>query len=406
MKTLLKMKHLLYRTLLLLPFVFIMAGKSNGQRFANKALLEVPDSSGFYGIDITPQFSAFIKTDLADVRILNEAQKQVPFVVRDAAWVFIHSRFDTLPIIRNEVTDSGRSIIVVQNKTRGALTGMALVIKNADVQRNATLSGSNDGKNWFTIVENIYLSNTVSSDKDVYMQQITFPLSSYHYFRLSIDNNKNAPLNIVAAVRTTEESFKAVDPYVENPGISFIQKDSSDNYSYIFLNNTQGFHIAKVAVEIKGPKFFKRQVSIETGAFSYSYTMETGMQYEFVVPVFKDKKWSIRIYNGDNPPLTIASVKTWQSRKQLVTYLEAGKQHELVFNDLYAHAPAYELQNFQDSIPANVKMLTPGPVEKVMTDASDEKKEGNKVWLWITLGALILVLLYFTIRLVKDMRNS
>jgi hypothetical protein len=389
-----------------LILLFLLAGFSQTQaQFKNKAMLDVPDSTGFYSIQITPELSGFIKTDLSDIRIMNEQQKQVPFVVRNAATPKINNRFDTLSIVQNRLNDSGKSVIVVQNETAAMLNGFALVIKNADVLRSASLMGSNDGKSWFSIVENIYFSNASSQDKDEYLQQVSFPLSSYHFYKIVINNEKNAPLNVMSVIKVVSEEFKARDPYVSNPFVTFSQKDSSDGYSYVTVENPYAYHIEKIDLEVKGPKFFKRDLAVEAGSGNYQYTIDAGSIHSFIVPVFNDKRWTIRIYNGDNPPLSVTALQTYQSDKQLIALLDAGKKYTLYMNDSAAKAPSYELQNFKDSIPQVTRNIAVDTIEKIRTETI-KKVETSKNWLWITLIVVLIVLTFFTVRLVRDVQKK
>ncbi|MBV4356073.1 hypothetical protein [Pinibacter aurantiacus] len=386
--------------------LFLLTGLVQTQaQFKNKATLQTPDSTGFYSIEFTPAISGFVKTDLSDIRILDEQQKQVPFIIRNAAMRKIDNRFDTLSVLQNRIDDSGRSVIVVQNKGTEKLDGFTLVIKNADVLRSASLMGSDDEKSWYSIIENIYFSNASSVEKDDYLQQINFPLSGYHFYKIVINNGKNAPLNITSVIKSITEETKAIDPYVSNPALSFSQKDSTDGYSYILVENPSGYHIERLDVDVTGPKFFKRELAIEAGISNYLYTVKADSNHSFIVPVFNDKKWTIKIYNGDNPPLVVAALKTFQSRKQLIASLDAGKKYALYMNDSAAKAPSYELQNFKDSIPQIVKIIAVGSIEKNITEAT-KKVEASKKWLWITLVVVLIVLAFFTVRLVKDVQKK
>lgn len=400
------MNRINYRNSTAVIILYLLLGFTQAQaQFKNKATLQTPDSTGFYSVDITPAISGFIKTDLSDIRILDEQQKQVPFIIRNAAIRKIDNRFDTLSVLQNRTDDSGRSVIVVQNKGVQKIDGFTLVIKNADVLRSASLMGSDDEKNWYSIVENIYFTNASSVEKDDYLQQINFPLSSYHFYKIAINNGKNAPLNITSVIKSITEESKAIDPYISNPDINFSQKDSTDGYSYIFVENPSAYHIEKLDVDVKGPKFFKRELAIEAGFSHYSYAIKADSNHSFIAPVFNDKKWTIKIYNGDNPPLVVTALKTFQSRKQLIASLDAGKKYALYLNDSVAKAPLYELQNFNDSIPQIVKNISVGSIEKNVVETAT-KVEASKKWLWITLVIVLGVLAFFTMRLVKDVQKK
>ncbi|MEP7144660.1 MAG: hypothetical protein ABI707_17390, partial [Ferruginibacter sp.] len=52
------------------------------QQFNYTAELDTVASTGFYAITISPQLSAYIKTDLADIRIADKNKQWVPHILQ------------------------------------------------------------------------------------------------------------------------------------------------------------------------------------------------------------------------------------------------------------------------------------------------------------------------------------
>ncbi|MEX6690540.1 hypothetical protein QTN47_23710 [Danxiaibacter flavus] len=397
-----------FKAIMIVVASLVAFAQSSAQHFKYEASVQKIDSSGFYAINITPELSSHIKNDFSDIRIMDDHNTQVPFLIRNTFAQQPHVSGVPMPIVQNRTTDSGRSEIIIQNRTGTLLNEMTLQIKNADVQRYATLRGSNDEKQWFTILENINFKKDNAGKEDFYLQDLSFPANQYAYFKLIINNGKEAPLQILSATtQILEKATPTTGAYIATPQLSFVQKDSSDKNTYITVTNENFYHIEKVALAVEAPKFFKRKITISNVNSTEYFELSSNIDNSFVIPAFNTKKFIIKIENEDNPPLVIKSLHTYQSAKELIAYLDAKKSYSLFMGDPVLQSPSYELQSFKDSIPAQIKRLAIGEIKSVQQPKSDVKNSVflNKGVLWVTLAIVLAILLFFTLKLTKQVRK-
>jgi len=396
-----KYKQLLCVVLLFVVFV------SRAQQFSEKAILDSVSKTGFYNIAVTPELSSYIKTDFSDFRIANDKNQYQPYIISTVKKFFNSNNYTALEILKNETADSGRSILILKNTQAKQISSIALKIRNAAVSRNATISGSDNGQKWFTIKEDITLTKESSNDKDYFIQTLSFPGSSYYYYKLVIENAKNDPLNILEAGYFTNMEYKNINVYIDNPLPVFAQIDSSDHYSYISVEQPLPYHIERISIHVSGPPFFKRDIELikQDGAVS-SFQISSDSIFYFYVPVFNSKKFLLRIYNGDNPPLHISSVITVQEGRNIITYLEAGKQYTLLMHDSTATMPVYDLQHFKDSIIIRAEPLKILSFETVNANNKDAGSLWTNKLLWIIIIAAVIVLGLFTLRLTKEVQQK
>jgi hypothetical protein len=387
--------------------LLFIASASKAQHFSEKAKLDTVIKTGFYSISITSELSSYIKTDFSDLRITDEREQYLAYLISSPHNFSYGDSYSVLKITKNEITDSGRSVIILENQQGNLISSIALKIRNAAVSRNATISGSDDEQKWFAVKEGISLEKELSNDEDRYVQTLSFPGSSYRYYKLVIENGKNDPLNILEAGYFTSVEYKKTDNYIANPSVIFRQIDSSDHNSYIFVEQSYAYHTEKISINVEGPPFFKRDVDlIRANGNVSSFQIASGNVFSFYTPLFNDKKFFLRIYNGDNLPLHIANVYTAQESKNVITFLQAGKQYHLLMNDSSAIKPVYDLQQFKDSIIQNVqelKILSFKKIEQV-------KKEETTLWinklLWPIIIVVVLVLATLTFRLTKEIQQK
>jgi len=377
---------------------------AESQTFHNSARLDTVGKAGFYAVSITPTLSSYVKKDFSDLRVVDENGNPVPYLLYSKVRMLKPDYFKPFKIISNKLIDSGKSVIVLENGDTGKVSEISMRIKNTAVSRTFDISGSDDKTHWFSIVENINMSKRFATENDSYIEDISFPLSAYRYFRIIIYNGKNDPLNIIGAGRYVSAGHLPASELLLNPTPKYKRKDSSDRISYITVFNPDLFHIDHVGLKVKGPKFFRRQVDVVTNnQLIGSFIVSVDSSFIFSLPVINDSAFELRIYNGDNPPLDIAAISTSQENEKIIAYLEAGKNYQLELTNSKATMPRYDLEDFKDSVPMEIpalKFLSIEPV-KAVAEVKD-KSIFTQVWIWPVLVTVLLVLVLFTFRLTKE----
>lgn len=377
---------------------------AGAQNFTEKANLQPVTENGFYSIAVTPQLSSYVTVDYSDLRIADDKNRFVPYIIVSKRPSFIAHNYNRLPIIKNVLGDSGRSELIIKNEMHEKISSLALLIRNAAVNRYATISGSDDQYNWFSILENINLEDRAGINTDKYVQTINFPTSSYTFFKIIIDNRKNNPLNIIEAGSYIDSEYRMEDNYVVNPSPVFVQKDSSDNNTYIDVHQNAAYHIEKISLQIESQGFFERDAEVMNRSGIASFKIRTGNIPRLDLPAFNDTAWSIKIYNGDNPPLKINSISLQQRSRNIIAYLQAGKSYHLLMHDSSSTKPLYDLQKFEDSIPARPPQLNIISFETINpTSAVISKMTLSSTWLWTLIIVVLVTLGFVTYRLTKEM---
>lgn len=98
-------------------------------------------------------------------------------------------------------------------------------------------------------------------------------------------------------------------------------------------------------------------------------------------------------------------MSAFQLTISLLTYLQDNKNYYIYFGDSTATAPKYDLQFFKDTLEKNTVSLLTGNIEK-NTDikiTSKESSSNNSVMLWVIIIAVLLVLSFFTFKMIKEM---
>ena len=397
-------RSLLYKlllTVMLLPALLFCRAQSG---FIYQTALDNVKEPGFYKIVLKPQVVAKCRKELHDIRIFDDKGKQVPYLLRTDYNNYSQNNFIELPMLSVQQNTDSQTHVIIQNKLNKPLSELILVIRNMDASRTVTISGSDDQQRWFVIKENIFLDNISSSGNDRFNQSVQFPASSYKYFTIIINGKGLLPINITKA--GVYEHIMYNSKYVDLPGPEVSQKDSSDK-SYIRLTFNDEYVIEKIALNVDGPKFFNRAVFISEEYYSAQNAYHLRPDVTDISSIDrKTKELNLVIHNEDNPALKIRSAKAYQLNMYLLTWLEPGNTYTMLFGNAAAKAPRYDLQFFKDSIQNNFKEITTGPViNNPLLSATKQPENHQKTLLWVILSAVGALLLFFTWRMAKEIKQ-
>jgi hypothetical protein len=377
----------------------------HAQNFSWQSKIDPVPENGFYSIPLSMDWLLHSKTDLADTRIQDDLRKPVPYLIKKKV-VIRSSEFINFPIIT--YTDSIITTLEVDALVRPGLNELFLIMGNSGVERSASLSGSNDGRQWYIVEENITLQRGIR-EKENYIQKVIFPFIGYRYLKLRINNKGTDPLAIIKAGVFKESPLADESRFKFHPGTSYLQRDSSDGNSYVWIRNDLAYPVNKIDIDLTGPRFYKRPVKIfdaqVQGNLNFLGEAELNPAQEPVIRVNagKTNELLLVIQNGENPPLKFNSVKTSGIIPEIIAYLEKGKNYLLLAGDSMLKSPDYELRHFRDSIPAVSPILNIGPVEAINT--VQKPVEGKNSWLWPSIIVMVLVLGLLAFKLLKEMKS-
>ncbi len=114
------------------------------------------------------------------------------------------------------------------------------------------------------------------------------------------------------------------------------------------------------------------------------------------------------IQNDDNLPLKIDSVKAYQNAYAIFAYLKAGQKYKLMFGNDSIAPPVYDISAFSDSIKNAILLKTGEIITNQITGYKTitTGKSLNNVWLWTAIISVLLILLYFTSTLLKQVNKK
>lgn len=389
------------------------------QQFTVSSKLSGAKADALHLLRLSPEFRLYSDSNPSGIRIYDSKNREVPYAIttNTNAGIIIANGFTNYPILsKNKVADTSSSVII-ENISANKLKEITLAIANTDATKTYSISGSNDLKEWFGLVNNQTLDNLYSSQDIMVYKTVSLPLTTYRYLKVDFDDKKTLPVNIIAAGvlksgQVPQPIFETLSPVIK------IVEVPSEKKTRITVSFDQPIAVNQIAFAIKEPVYFKRNAHIlipelvkrkrKTSTVLNEYTtfeLNSSGSNSFGNLDLLEKEFIIEIENNDNQPLVISSVKIYQSPVELLAYLKKGENYTIKAGNNELGAASYDIQDLNE-LPKDIPQVTILPVHKLTATKNSESSSSNTwiMWLCIITGALIV--LYFCLSMVKDMKNK
>lgn len=364
----------------------------------HRAVLSPVDADGFYAIDLPAPLIGAARADLADLRIRDEHGREVAYFVREATSVSRGHDFEPYPIELNRRTSQTDIRIQTDGERVSSFT---VRVKNADTDKQAILKGSNDGENWYAVKDRIRLSEQAEVRGTEAWLTVSFPVSDYRYYLLSVNDSLSAPLNILSVGR-----YGAGDTRIRHlmnvPATHYaLRTDNVRKQTEVTLAFPYAYRFEDVVFYISAPEDYDRGVWLNDVKIGRLRSEAGSAQALPSLPQNMDTL-RFRIANGDDQPLRIDSVAARIVRRYVVAQLKKG-HYTLTYGDVGASAPQYDL-TFRKRVPDELPHLSVVLIER--TGAPDEPPHPWMVFLktygvWIVIALVTIQLLYMVWRMMR-----
>ena len=406
------MKKKWINLLLFSLITFYATAQTDGYKFYSQ--LDSVKTPGFYNIELTPELNAHLKTDYSDLRIINDSGKWIPHILHvPAKERNVDAVIYDLKFTKNENSKVNTTLVIENGQN--IISNIGLIIGNTAAERFCTLSGSYDKKNWFVINDSILINPVPAEKATENIFNINFPPAHYKFFKLVIGNKNKDPFDIKGVVQNSG-GYTIADPQfklIETP-VTIVQQKDSGKISYIKIKQKQPFHFDNVSLLVSGVKYYYRNAGLyipysgdhsfsNPGHLIQSFTISNNSTLQFQVPLTKASVFYILINNEDNLPVTVKEVKTGFNERYITAYLDNNVNYKLIMDNNDAVLPNYDLSKLNTKINDSIPFLLFGKIIPTKENAlAATPPENNKWILWISIAAALIILLFFTTKMLRE----
>ncbi len=416
---------MLYLWSIIVTFTGVLPSAVLAQKasYSWQADIQPVEETGFYSLPLKPELvGRLAQPHLEDIRIYRDKQ-EIPYIIRrkDVRPV---SSFDSLPIISYAQDTEQHSVLTIRNPKKQSLNHLLLTMNNASADKQVQVSGSYDREKWYIVREKFWLNSAISSSAASRMiARIELPETAYPFYKLIISDSTSAPLYIMSAGRDTVQVAQT-NPHVEKLPHAAIKKtqSSSSSTSLWQVAFDRPYLVYQLSFDVSSPDLYRREVRFlqkhqskdRRGRLREQYSeigrgiLDPNKRLFTLDSEVKTDSIYVEIDNGNNVPLQLSAVNAWQMQYDLVAYLEKGTKYELALGNPEARGPDYDLGYFENKIKENVPIIR---IEALRLMKQGEKEGSftlfqSTYWIWAGLALLILLLLWMSNRLLKDMKKK
>jgi hypothetical protein len=374
-------------------------------------------SEQWHKIEIPDDLYGKTTQNLADIRIvgiINEKDTiETPYIIHSTNEKIREKEIGFN--IKNTVRTETGYYFTFELKERTLINQIDLDIEQQNFDWKLVLEGSDNENEWFTIAENYRILSIKNSLTNFRFTTLSFPESSYRFFRIYVQGKEKPIVNgvkitrqqknegflkeyAVKQIKTTDnQQTKQTEINVELPlavPVNYIKINISQKYDYY-----RPVTISYVADSFKTEKGWHYTYT----TLAYGTLQSSGDNVFDIRNGVTARKLKIFIYNQDNQPLTISSVDVKGYMNSLIARFTSEGTYFLLYGNAAATAPEYDLSRFSDKIPTALTTLQLGKeqlVEKQNINTT-EPLFSNKIWLWALMAIIICTLGRFSFKMLS-----
>ncbi len=398
-----------------------------------------PAASQFWSVKLPPEVLDQSLPSLNDLRLLDASGEFVPFIIRhEQTEKQERVEWRDVSIINSIFLPERHACVTLDFGKPTLKNEMKLTLSESNYRRRILLEGSADEKDWKVVAEDQWLFDVSIPGQEFKIDTVCFPKNDFRYLRLTVYNMSDDPrrISVQSVQAAMHETVPAPGP-TPVPVVSMTGPIPDEKKTYLAYNVDVGYRnlpITGIALDVSDPHFYRGYQLIGRNAITerVERATETGK-----TPVERDVPWQsvcngvlyrviekdktseltaiehlnapyrylqLRIFNADNPPLTLSGVSV--ERREISLVFEGIKDSNcnLIGGNPKAGAPSFDMARSLPNLPET--QLTPavlGPV--VRYERAPELPPWTERHRWLIWAALGIAVVLMSFLILSNLRK-
>lgn len=380
------------------------------------------DKEDFYKVSLSPEIIARSKSNLSDIRIYNITEQdtaEVPYLLN---WMGSNIQEVSIPfeLINDTYNEKCCSYVTFKFPKKQSINQIKLNVSDSNFDKRLKIEGSNDAKEWFTIKDHLRIVRFRNASEDYSYTTLNFNRSEFTYFRIKFDDDGSPRIHVTEAYAFEN---KLIEGKYDNLKITDTKQSENKKAktSEIIVDFSFPYLVNYIILRSSSKNDFFRNINVygsngtiktEKGELESWYIITTSVFSSLEDNIIfcnnsKTKKLKLEIINYDNEPIIIDEIKAFAEQCQLVAKLPASDNLYLVYGKENDNSPTYDLVHFKDKIPNELSNAEYGAEQIKVTMANhSEPFIKSKIWLWIVMGVVLVIIGYFALTMLKKEQSE
>lgn len=392
------------------------------ESYSFKRPINKVEKEDYYKISLSPEITARCQSNLSDIRIYNITEQdttEVPYLLN---WMgsFIKEMPIPFELINDTYNEKCCSYVTLKFQKKQNINQIKLNVSDSNFDKRLKIEGSNDAKQWYTIKEHLRIVRFRNASEDYSYTTLNFNHSEFTYFRIKFDDDGSQRIHVTEAYAYENQLIEG-----EYNSLKITDKKQIENKkektSEIIVNFPYPYLVNYITIKSNSKNDFYRNINIygsngtiktEKGDIESWYIITTSIFSSLEDNTIfcnnsKTKKLKLEIINYDNEPIVVDEIKAFAEQCQLLTHLPSSNQLYLAYGKENDNPPNYDLVHFKDKIPNELSNAEYGAEQiKIATSNRPEQLIKSKVWLWIVMGIVLVIIGYFALSMLRKEQNE
>ena len=354
-----------------------------------------------------------VSQNMNDIRLYGITENdtlEAPYILKVGFGDF-HSKYVDSKVLNITSNEKGY-YFTYEVPTQEVINLIKLDFSNKNFDWKVILEGSQNQNEWFTILDDYRILSIQNAQTDYKFSDLSFPDAKYLYYRILIKTQEKPELKAARII----VDVKSKDKFHEFP-VNHLEVKEQNKQTVVDIDLKKRLPLSHLTINISDEIDYYRNFSIKY--LSDSIQTEKGWRYnyreiyygtlngieknEFTFPTTLAQKLRVHIQNNDNQPLTIAGVSAKGYVHELYARFSKPATYFLAYGKTNDRKPEYDITQTASKIPKNLSALTLGYSEKIPKKqiATVAPLFENKLWLWLVMGSIIVVLGGFTFKMMQ-----
>jgi hypothetical protein len=387
-------------------------------------------SAGLVEVELPPDIFDRSRANLADLRLLDAAGNEIPYVIRRTAGA---SRRESVAarVYNRTYVPGEKSTATVEFRERVPKNHIRIETAGSDFRRRVNIEASHDRENWQMVRQGAFLFKVSGNRRAEPYEKatVTIPESDHRYLRLTVFNAPDDPRQVkienVKAWRTIRTPPETVEVPLAETGVTQCAHCNRTDVKFDLRYRHLPLH--QFEVNFEDANFFRRYslvgrqskhrtlsrptehgpshketvlapwLPVQRGAL-YHYSAGSEPDQNLSVPLegTSYRHLWLRIYNGDNDPLQFSGAAVRRLRCYLAFEPVAEAPVTLYLGSREAGQPDYDLPRYASRLrKEGTTRASLGPVKPNPAAKAEERgnwAERNRWIIWLVLSFLTLTL--------------
>ena len=388
-------------------------------------------ASQFWCLKLPPEVLDLSLPSMNDLRLLDASGELVPFIVRhEQTENQERVEWRDVSVINTTFLPEQQVCTTLDFGGPTLKNGIKIKLSETNYRRRVMVEGSADEKDWKVVAEDQWFFDVSLPGQQFKIDTIRFPKNDFRYLRLTVYNMSDDPrrISVQSVQAAMHETVPAAGP-TPVPVVSLTGPTPDEKKTYLAYEIDVGYQnlpITRIALEVPDPHFYRGYELLGRNALTEKVERPTESGRESVereVPwgnvcsgvlyrvIEKDKTsemtaiehlnasyryFQLRIFNADNPPLTLKSVSV--ERREISLMFEGIKDstYNLIGGNPKASAPRFDMARSLPNLP-ETQLLSAllGPVLRYERAPELPPWTERHRWLiWAALGVAVVLMAF------------